>query len=167
VTIGVTGNGSNRVAFSAVLLALPVDDERRRITYFDAMGTRESRRPVADQKHVPAVFHDFQRQVDRMSHIADGTHAAGPQLRAFHHARVELDVALQIENRSDARVEKRLILELAHGGHRRNESTVTNERPACRERSFDRSLSQRALGHGRRPSAAMDDQSWACHLDLA
>ena len=113
---------------------------------------------------MPAVFHHLHRQVDRVSHVADCADPTGPQLCAFHHPRVELDLTLQVETRPDACVEQRLILELAHGGHRRKEGPSPDERPTYRERSIDRSLAQRALGDWRRPSAAVDDESWACHL---
>jgi hypothetical protein len=149
------------------LLSLPVDDENRWVACLHTVRAREPRGPVADEEHVPAVFHDRHCQVDRVPHVTHGAHATSPHLCTFHDARVELDITFQVETCPDARVEKGLILQLPHGGHRCGEGAIADERPARRKRSIDCSLALRALGHGHRPSAAMDDQSWGCHLDLA
>src|SRR5487761_23144 len=110
---------------------------------------------------MPAVFHHLHRQVDRMAYVANGADASGSELGTLHHAGVELNITFEVQAGTDSRVEKWLVLELAHGGHSRGEGAVADARPAGRERSLDRCLAQRALGHGHRTSTAVDDQSRA------
>jgi hypothetical protein len=164
VALRVAGDSTYGVAFPAVLLAFTVDDERLRIAELDAMRSREPGGAIADKKHMPAVLHHLHRQVDRMSYIADCAHATGAQLRPFHHSGVELDISFEIETGADPGVEKRLVLQLAYSGHCRDKGAIANYRPPCRQRPLDRSLAQRALGHRRRPGAAVDDQCRASHL---
>jgi hypothetical protein len=54
---------------------------------------------------VPAVPHHLEREVDRMSYVANGGHTTRVQLRALHDARIELDVTFEVEARADACVE--------------------------------------------------------------
>jgi hypothetical protein len=92
-----------------------------------------------------------------MPHITDGAHATGPQQGTLHHAGVELNVTLEVQTGSDSRVEQWLIFEMADGGHCCGEGATADKRPTRRERSLDRRLPLRALGHGHRPSTAVDD----------
>jgi hypothetical protein len=110
---------------------------------------------------MPSVFHHLHREVDRVSHIAHGTDAAGPKLGTLHHPGVKLDVTFEVQTSSDSRIEKWFVFKLADSGHRRDQCTATDLRPAGRQRSVDRSLALRALGHGHRAGAAVDDQSLA------
>jgi hypothetical protein len=99
-----------------------------------------------------------------MAHVANRAHAPGSKLGTLHHAGVELDVTFQVQAGPDPSVEERLVLELADGGHSRGESALADERPTCREGPLDRRLPLRAFGDRHWTSAAVDDQSRACHL---
>ena len=60
------------------------------------MITSKPRSPVAGEKHVLAVLHDRDREIDRMPNVANAGCAAGRQIGAQHYAGIELDIPIGI-----------------------------------------------------------------------
>ena len=89
--------------------------------------TRRARRGEED---VAPVFHDRDRQVDRMADVAECRGPAGTAVGADHDARVELDLTVAVQRRAEAGVEERLVLHVAHGRHHRRKRTASDQRPA-------------------------------------
>jgi hypothetical protein len=107
---------------------------------------------------MPAVAHDLEGEIDRVAHVFQPSDPRGPQLGAFHHAGVELDDTVEVQARSDAGIEERLVLHVPDGGRRRGQGAVADLRPARIACSLDSGLPERAFSFGDRPRAAVDDQ---------
>jgi hypothetical protein len=154
--VRITSDRADRVRPGLPLLALAIVDEDGGVTHLDPVVAGEARSARPRDQYVPPVPEDFDCQVDWMPHVFQARDAAGPQLRALHHAGIELHLAVCIEGCADARVQKGLVLHVAHGGDGRGKRTISDPRPAQLQGSLDSGLPWRALGGRNRSRAAVD-----------
>ncbi len=153
----------DRVSALGQLLTFAVGDEDRGVGHLDSMLARKSGRAVGRKQHVPAVSHDGQRQVDRVPDVAQAGRPAGAAVPPVHDAGVQLDHAVGVQARTDAGVEKRFVLHVAHRGDSCFEGAIADALPACFERALDRGLPIRELGRRDRPGAAVHDEGRLGH----
>ena len=158
VAIGVARHRPDSVSTLGQLLAFAVGDEGRGVGHLDAVLARKSGCAVGRKQHVPAVSHHGQRQVDRMPDVAQAGRAAGASVPPVHDAGVQLDHPVGVQARTDAGVEERLVLHVAHRGNSCFERAAADALPACFERALDGGLPFRELGRRDRAGAAVDDE---------
>src|SRR5690348_1061339 len=160
VAARVPRHSPDRVRTLRQLLAFAVRDEDGRVGHLDAALARETRGSGAGEQYVAAVAHDLEGQVDGMADIAQARDAAGAQLRAFHHARVQLAHAVGVQTRAYAGVEQGFVFQVAHGCDRSLQRAIADAAPAGLERALDRGLAVGHLGGWNRARAAVDDEGW-------
>ncbi len=163
VAAGVARDGPNRVSALSQLLTFAVGDEDRWVGHLDSVLARKSGRAVGRKQHVPAVPHDGQSQIDRVTDVAEAGRPAGAPVPPVHDARVQLDHAVGVQARTDAGVEKRLVLHVAHRGDSCFEGATAHVFPARFERALDGGLPVGELGFRNRSGAAVDDEGRLGH----
>ncbi len=102
------------------------------------------------------VAHHLDSQVDWMAHVFQAGSSAGAELRPLHHPGVQLHLAVRVEARADAGVEKRLVLHVANRRDGRHQRSIFDPRPAQLEGPLDGGLAQRAFSRRNGPGTAVD-----------
>jgi hypothetical protein len=153
--------GSVRV-FEATMpgRALTVEDELVGRAERDAIFGGESFSASGDQHHVLAFFEDEPRETNRIAHAFDGSDRTGLESRAIHDDSVELDAAFEVQVRTDAGVERRIVFEdddgRFHSFHRR--AAARKNLPAGLERTAHARAAIFDRFFGNIPRAAVNDE---------
>jgi len=95
--------------------ALTIDDEVFRGAKWNPIFGGEFFRTSADQHHVLAFFVHPPGQTNRIGDAFDGSHGAGFERGAIHQNGIELNLAIAIQMRADACIERGIILEENNG----------------------------------------------------
>ena len=141
--IRVARDRADRVCSMQQLLPLAVGDEDGGIAHLQAVLARKPRRAGGCEQDMPPVLHHGDGQVDRMPHVAQACRAARAQPGALHDSRIQLDLSVAVQRRAYARVEQRLVFQVAHRGDRGHQGATDDLAPTGLEGSLDGGL---ALG---------------------
>jgi len=98
--------------------------------------------------------------VNGIANVLDGRDGARLQCVAVHQDRIELHVTIEIEMRTDAGVENRIVFEQHDGGFGGiyRGAAVCKEFPAGRQRAADAGAAGVEIFRGNISGAAMDDE---------
>src|SRR2546430_10732752 len=89
----------------------------------------ETRCAGCREQDVAPIFHDRHRELDRVTHVAQARRPTGAQVRTYHHAGIQLDLAVAVETGADPGVEKGLVLHVTDRSHGCRERAISNSRP--------------------------------------
>jgi len=142
--------------------ALAIEHQLLGIAERQALLSRKLLGARRDEHHVLARFHHFARQANRIANSLHSGNCSGLQRRPVHHDRIQLDTAIEIQMRSDARVERGIVFEHDDRGLNR-----VKRRSSAREHAptrFESAAATLAAVFDRTvrdiPRAAVNDESW-------